>query len=55
MSQKIRFIFEQFTMGRMAILQSSFWTQKTALLTHLLIPVGCERGLGCFNYTKRVF
>ena len=33
----------------MAVLQSSFWTQKTAVLTHLLSPVGCEWGLGCFK------
>ena len=52
MLQKIRYIFEQFTTWQMAVLRSSFWTQKTAVLTHLLIPVGCERGLGCFNYTK---
>ena len=48
-------MFEQFTKMRMAVLQSSFWTQKKALITHLLVAVGCEWELGCFNYTKRAF
>ena len=47
MLQKVRFIFEKFTMGLMALLRSSFRTQETTLLTHLLIPFGCERDLGC--------
>ena len=49
---KIRLCMMKICLRIAAVLGSHFRTQKTAVLTHLLIPVGCERGLGCFNHTK---
>ena len=41
---KIRLCMMKICLRIAAVLGSHFRTQKTAVLTHLLIPVGCERG-----------